>query len=53
MTEEQLKVYHKKPLIFTIDKILTPDECQLIINKCKDKWSAPKLELVRRVKFQK
>ena len=37
MTEEQLKVYHKKPLIFTIDNILTPEECRLIIDKCKDK----------------
>ena len=37
MTEEQLKVYHKKPLIFTIDNILTKEECRYIIDKCKDK----------------
>ena len=24
---EQLKVYHNKPLIFTIDNILTAEEC--------------------------
>ena len=34
---EQLKVYHNKPLIFTIDNILTAEECNLIIEKCKDK----------------
>ena len=36
-TEELLKVHYKKPLIFTIDNILTPEECRLIIDKCKDK----------------
>jgi len=34
---EQLQVHNKKPLIFTIDNILTKEECNLIIDRCKDK----------------
>ena len=37
MAEEQLQVHNKKPVIFTIDNILTKEECNLVINKCKDK----------------
>ena len=34
---EQLNVHNEKPLIFTIDNFLTKDECNIIIDKCKDK----------------
>lgn len=33
----KLEVHHKKPLIFSIDNFLTKNECELIINHCKDK----------------
>ena len=53
MTEEQLKVYHKKPLIFTIDNILTPEECQLIINRCKDKMERAQIGVGEKSKISK
>ena len=34
---EQLQVHNKTPLIFTIDNILTKAECNLVIDKCRDK----------------
>jgi len=37
MDERKLDVIHKKPLIFTIDNFLSPEECKLIIDYCKDK----------------
>jgi len=37
MDDRKLNVVHKKPLIFTIDNFLSKEECQLIINHCRDK----------------
>ena len=53
MTDERLKVYHKKPLIFTIDNILTKDECQLIIDKCKDKMERAQIGVGEKSKVSK
>lgn len=53
MTEEKLKVYHKKPLIFTIDNILTQEDCQLIINKCKDKMERAQVGVGEKSKVSK
>ena len=53
MTDERLKVYHKKPLIFTIDNILTKDECQLIIDKCKDKMERAQIGVGENSKVSK
>lgn len=35
----KLEVVHKKPLVFTIDNFLTKEECELVINKAKDKMT--------------
>ena len=53
MTDERLKIYHKKPLIFTIDNILTNDECQLIIDKCKDKMERAQIGVGEKSKVSK
>lgn len=34
--DRKLEVLHKKPLIFTIDNFLTPEECEYLINNSRD-----------------
>jgi prolyl 4-hydroxylase len=53
MTDERLKIYHKNPLIFTIDNILTNNECQLIIDKCKDKMERAQIGVGEKSKVSK
>jgi prolyl 4-hydroxylase len=43
MDEKELHVVNKKPLIFYIDNALTIDECNLIIEKSKDKMERARI----------
>ena len=50
---EQLQVHNKKPIIFTIDNILTKEECNLVINKCKDKMERAQIGVGDKSKISK